>query len=407
MKTNFYLIFLVFIIFILAIGSISAGECYQESANESNQTGIDGSCGLNYTGVYSLALADPENETGGTCAGLGDNYYKYGYIYVNYSNLIGANLYGNKWTIKHGREGGNITTDNITISNNCYLNNILMLRVVIYQYPYRNITTYGECYNGSDWNLITSQQWSTTPSIMSSGSNLGYDGNWTTAISHQCNLFGKSIDLPPGPKAPGFYEESISWNITLCGDGILEGLEECDDGNVNNGDGCSSTCLNEVPPPWVLLRNATALSPLCGNGVINGIEECDDGGNVNGDGCDENCWIEPHQYSNRVYEEWMNWEINGTNYGSILPILGNNISISSCGVKANNTAFNNTNWYCTYNYTFITSTTSSIASANLIQSLSSGSAWITIIIIVGFAIVVIALLTEGVKSFSHKDMLPY
>ena len=27
-------------------------DCYQESANESNQTGIDGSCGLNYSGVY-------------------------------------------------------------------------------------------------------------------------------------------------------------------------------------------------------------------------------------------------------------------------------------------------------------------------------------------------------------------
>ena len=31
-----------------------------------------------------------------------------------------------------------------------------------------------------------------------------------------------------------------------CGDGILEAGEECDDQNVANGDGCSSTCAEEA-----------------------------------------------------------------------------------------------------------------------------------------------------------------
>ena len=33
---------------------------------------------------------------------------------------------------------------------------------------------------------------------------------------------------------------------------------------------------------------------LCGNGVVNSPEECDDGNNVSGDGCDSLCIIEPY-----------------------------------------------------------------------------------------------------------------
>jgi cysteine-rich repeat protein len=32
-----------------------------------------------------------------------------------------------------------------------------------------------------------------------------------------------------------------------CGNGTLEGLEQCDDGNPTSGDGCSSTCASEAP----------------------------------------------------------------------------------------------------------------------------------------------------------------
>jgi cysteine-rich repeat protein len=34
--------------------------------------------------------------------------------------------------------------------------------------------------------------------------------------------------------------------LPVCGNGIVEEGEECDDGNVNVGDGCSSTCLFEI-----------------------------------------------------------------------------------------------------------------------------------------------------------------
>lgn len=51
-----------------------------------------------------------------------------------------------------------------------------------------------------------------------------------------------------------------------CGNGIVDPGEACDDGNIMNGDGCSSTCQNEG----------------CGNGTVDPNEKCDDGNTSNG-----------------------------------------------------------------------------------------------------------------------------
>jgi len=61
----------------------------------------------------------------------------------------------------------------------------------------------------------------------------------------------------------------------LCGNGMVDGIEECDDGNRVNDDGCSETCVLE-----------------CGDGVVGGAEECDDGNRVSMDGCDDMCMSE-------------------------------------------------------------------------------------------------------------------
>jgi len=48
--------------------------------------------------------------------------------------------------------------------------------------------------------------------------------------------------------------------IATCGNGALEGAEECDDGNTISGDGCSATCQIEAPAPVPALGPvATAL----------------------------------------------------------------------------------------------------------------------------------------------------
>ena len=60
-----------------------------------------------------------------------------------------------------------------------------------------------------------------------------------------------------------------------CGDGIVYGTEQCDDGNTVAGDGCSTTCRFE----------------FCGDGVIQSArgESCDDGNTTSGDGCSATC----------------------------------------------------------------------------------------------------------------------
>jgi fibro-slime domain-containing protein len=77
----------------------------------------------------------------------------------------------------------------------------------------------------------------------------------------------------------------------ICGDGILQPPEQCDDGNVASGDGCSSTCM--IEPGWVCRVPGKPCTPTCGDGMITGTKTCDDGNDVSGDGCSSTCQVEP------------------------------------------------------------------------------------------------------------------
>jgi len=57
--------------------------------------------------------------------------------------------------------------------------------------------------------------------------------------------------------------------------------------------------------------------------------------------------------------------------------------------------FNNSVWDCSYDYTFTNESTSSTASGNLVTSLAGGNSWITILVVVGFAVIVLGMLSEG------------
>jgi cysteine-rich repeat protein len=75
-----------------------------------------------------------------------------------------------------------------------------------------------------------------------------------------------------------------------CGDAIVLIGEECDDGDNDDGDGCSAFC--EVEFGWMCdgspSRCDADLPPgLCGNGLLNEGEECDDG--VESAACDRDC----------------------------------------------------------------------------------------------------------------------
>lgn len=107
-------------------------------------------------------------------------------------------------------------------------------------------------------------------------------------------------------------------SASVCGNSVVETGEACDDGNVVNGDGCSSTCQVEIPTATcgngvvetgetcddgdatdAGTCNATCLAyTYCGDGTVQnpngqgGAEQCDDGNHVSGDGCDSFCATE-------------------------------------------------------------------------------------------------------------------
>ena len=100
---------------------------------------------------------------------------------------------------------------------------------------------------------------------------------------------------------------------TLCGDGVLESPEQCDDGVGNSdtepdacrtncraawcGDGvldtgedCDDGASNSDTEPDACRTDCTPAS--CGDGVIDTGEDCDDGNPFNGDGCRYDCTLE-------------------------------------------------------------------------------------------------------------------
>jgi fibro-slime domain-containing protein len=82
--------------------------------------------------------------------------------------------------------------------------------------------------------------------------------------------------------------------IVTCGDGRIEGSETCDDGNTTGGDGCSDVCQRE--PGWTCPEaNTRCVAASCGDGIVAGFERCDDGNAIDDDGC-TNCQLDAGFY---------------------------------------------------------------------------------------------------------------
>ena len=108
--------------------------------------------------------------------------------------------------------------------------------------------------------------------------------------------------------------------VNECGDGYVGTLEQCDDGNDVDDDGCRSDCsigctrddacpstecalgrcsaeglcLKEPADDGLgctggLCRAGECVPELCGNGVLDPDELCDDGNDARGDGCEPTC----------------------------------------------------------------------------------------------------------------------
>lgn len=91
---------------------------------------------------------------------------------------------------------------------------------------------------------------------------------------------GPSCQLEEGFACPTPGEPC---RATTCGDGTAEGTEDCDDGNLLIGDGCTPFCTRE---PDCMDGTCAA---VCGDEVVFAPETCDDGNVVDGDGCSSIC----------------------------------------------------------------------------------------------------------------------
>jgi fibro-slime domain-containing protein len=132
------------------------------------------------------------------------------------------------------------------------------------------------------------------------------DGNTTDGdgCSANCTLESKPVAVAEGwvctsPTAAGgdggapSCKGPTTCTTTVCGNGKVEGSEQCDDGNNATGDGCSPFCrLEPVCPPA-----GGECTTACGDGLLLPIDklngqECDDGNTVDGDGCSSKCKVE-------------------------------------------------------------------------------------------------------------------
>ncbi|MBN2802383.1 MAG: fibro-slime domain-containing protein [Deltaproteobacteria bacterium] len=103
----------------------------------------------------------------------------------------------------------------------------------------------------------------------------GTDTSTDTSSDSSVDTSDSDTDIDTSPVIPG------------CGNGVLEPAEECDDGNIIDGDGCSPLCTRS--PDCASTGVCTA---LCGDAIVMSQEACDDGNLINGDGCSSVCTIE-------------------------------------------------------------------------------------------------------------------
>lgn len=102
----------------------------------------------------------------------------------------------------------------------------------------------------------------------------------------------------PIPALERTFDIPVGRPSQVCGNGAIEGTEACDDGRSDDGDGCSAACAVEVGftcagEPTVCVSDEEDDETVCGDGAIEGIEACDDGNGALGDGCSAICQIEP------------------------------------------------------------------------------------------------------------------
>jgi cysteine-rich repeat protein len=84
-----------------------------------------------------------------------------------------------------------------------------------------------------------------------------------------------------------------------CGNGLPNAGEQCDDGNTVNDDGCNDNCITATCADGAKNQGEAGVDcggpclacVVCGDGVEEADEECDDGNTMNDDACSNACLI--------------------------------------------------------------------------------------------------------------------
>lgn len=175
---------------------------------------------------------------------------------------------------------------------------------------------------------------------------------------------GATPTPPPAAQPP----DATPASTAVCGNGAVESGEQCDDGNLVSGDGCSAICKAESCGDAIVHSglseecdgsnlNGSACStfgfsvgnllcngactfdksgcsnpvpaPLCGNAAIESGEQCDDGNLVLGDGCSATCKTE--SCGDGIVQSGLSEECDGSNLnGSACSTFGYSAGSLSC-----------------------------------------------------------------------------
>jgi cysteine-rich repeat protein len=162
----------------------------------------------------------------------------------------------------------------------------------------------------------------------------GCSSDWRIVETNYIWVGGSTSSSDTWSECTTGYEPSGSptpdtW-VEICGDGLRYGAELCDDGNVSDGDGCSSN-WRTVESNYIWVGGSTTSADTCsvcstgyepsgsptpyvwveiwGDGLRYGNELWDDGNQIDNDGCSSDCMTVEFNYiwvggSNTSIDSW-------------------------------------------------------------------------------------------------------
>jgi hypothetical protein len=97
------------------------------------------------------------------------------------------------------------------------------------------------------------------------------------------------------------------------------------------------------------------------------------------------------------------------NATSNVTVPASNYTNVNCLMYATNgSAYTGFNVKVSYTYTYTNDTAASLASDSVVSALSTGTSWISILVVVGFATIILTMLTSGLGGAARRDSeVPY